>query len=247
MREHLRGPNLVTSANLVLGLGALLLVPRHLGAALALVVLAAVLDVVDGALARRAGGGTAFGAQLDSLADLVCFCVVPALALARAADGAGAATQVPAVAVAGAFLLGGAWRLARFPLVQQQGAFVGLPTPAAGALLLLLLVLAPVPVAAAGGAALSALMVSTVRFPSVFAAAATVRHPGLRERRPFRQVRRLRVPRPHVHRPQLRRPHLPRPHLPRPRLHRPRLHRPRLHRPRLRLPRRGGSRPRAGS
>ncbi len=203
MREHVRGANLVTSVNLAAGFAALLAIPDHRPLAAGLVLLAAVLDVVDGALARRAGG-TAFGAQLDSLADLLCFCVVPAYALAvTMADGA----AVPAAVVATGFVLAGAWRLARFPLVQQQGHFIGLPTPAAGALLLLAS-WAPPWLALAGGVLLSTLMISTMRFPSVFAAAAAVRHPRLRGRRSLGRVRRIRAVRRRMaqHRP-LSRPH----------------------------------------
>ena len=188
MRTHLHGANLVTSVSLAAGFCALLVLPAHLLLAVALVLLAAVLDVVDGALARRSGGGTVFGGQLDSLADLLCFCVVPAYALATVV---GSEEPVGAGVVAAGFLLAGAWRLARFPLVQQQGHFVGLPTPAGGGLLLLLVLWAPLVLALAGALLLSALMISTVRFPSVLAAAATVRHPGLRDRRPIRQVRRI--------------------------------------------------------
>jgi CDP-diacylglycerol--serine O-phosphatidyltransferase len=205
VREHVRGANLVTSVNLAAGFAALLAVPDHLPLAAGLVLLAAVLDVVDGALARRAGG-TAFGAQLDSLADLLCFCVVPAYALAVTMAGGAA---VPAAVVAIGFVLAGAWRLARFPLVQQQGHFIGLPTPAAGALLLLAS-WAPPWLALAGGVLLSTLMISTMRFPSVFAAAAAVRHPRLRlhGRRSLSRVRRIHAVRRRMaqHRP-LRRPH----------------------------------------
>jgi CDP-diacylglycerol--serine O-phosphatidyltransferase len=197
MREHLRSANFVTSINLVAGLAALLLLPGHRQSALGLVLLAAVLDVVDGALARRTGG-TAFGAQLDSLADLLCFCVVPAYALAVTVEEG---VSVPAAVVGSGFLLAGAWRLARFPLVKQQDHFVGLPTPAAGALLLVLVLWAPLPLALAGGVLLGVLMAGSLRFPSVFAAAATVRHPRLHGRRSLSRVRRIRAVRPRIVRP----------------------------------------------
>lgn len=197
MREHLRGANFVTSINVAAGFTALLLLPGSRPLALGLVLLAAVLDVVDGALARRTGG-TAFGAQLDSLADLLCFCVVPAYALAVTVDGG---ASVPAVVVAAGFLLAGAWRLARFPLAKQQDHFVGMPTPAAGSVLLVLAFWAPPVLAVAGGVLLGALMVSSVRFPSVVAAAATVRHPRLHGRRSLTRVRRIRAGRPRIVRP----------------------------------------------
>ena len=172
MREHLRLANLVTSLSLTGGFLALMLVPVHLGLAVVLVLLAAVLDGVDGALARRAGGDRTFGAQLDSLADLLCFCIVPALAAHHAARA-----QLPALGllVSCVFLLTGAWRLARFPLVQQPGLFIGLPTPVAGGLLMLLTLWAPHTVVILGAALLSALMVSRVPFPTVLTAVARVR------------------------------------------------------------------------
>lgn len=176
MRQHLNLPNAVTSVSLLAGFAALLVVSTQLALAAVLVTLAAVLDGVDGALARRAGGDRTFGAQLDSLTDLLCFCVVPAFALhsvvQRDAAMAGAVAS-------GSFLLAGAWRLARFPLVQQQAHFVGLPTPAAGVLLMLLALWAPVLAALLGAGLLSVLMASCVRFPTVPTAAALVR-PGRR-------------------------------------------------------------------
>lgn len=196
MRQHVGPANLVTSTSLVLGFLALLCAPQRPAVATGLVLLAAVLDVVDGALARRAGGDRTFGAQLDSLTDLLCFCVVPAFVLHHAVS-----SPLGAVA-ASAFLVAGAWRLARFPLVQQSGSFVGLPTPAGGGLLMVLSTWAPAPVAVGAGVVLAGLMASTVRFPSVLAAAGRVR-PGHRThalrrrlvRRPALVPRVLRRPR----------------------------------------------------
>ena len=184
MRQHVRPANLVTSASICAGFLALVATSSQLALAAALVLLAALLDVVDGALARRAGGDRTFGAQLDSLADLLCFCVVPALALHHASS-----SQLPrtGVLVGGCVVLAGAWRLSRFPLVQEQGHFVGLPTPAAGVTLMLLVLGTPSGAALAGAVVLSVLMVSSIRFPSVLAAAASVR-PGERAHALRRQL-----------------------------------------------------------
>jgi len=185
VRDHLTPANLVTSVSLTLGFLALVVAPSELGLAALLVVLAGVLDGVDGVLARRAGGDHTFGAQLDSLTDLLCFCVVPAYTTYQVVDDG---LQVPGLLSSCLFLLAGAWRLARFPLVQRQGSFVGLPTPAAGALLMLLALLAPPVAVLLGAVLLSALMISTLRCPSVLAAAASVR-----PRRPDLPGRRLRA------------------------------------------------------
>lgn len=162
MRQHITPPNLVTSASIAAGFIAMLVAPTHLALATVLVLLAALFDGVDGALARRAGGDRTFGAQLDSLADLLCFCVAPAFILYQALDAPvlGAVTSV-------VFVLAGAWRLARFPLVKQQGHFIGLPTPAAGGVLMLLILWTPVWMAVSSAMVLSALMVSALRCPMV--------------------------------------------------------------------------------
>ena len=173
MREHLNLPNLITSVSLSAGFGALLLVPTEPLVATILVLVAAVLDGIDGALARRRGGDLTFGAQLDSLADLLCFCVVPAVALYHV----GAPNAVAGAIVAGVFLLAGAWRLARFTLLQRRGYFVGLPTPVAGILVMVLAFWTPAVAALLGTTVLAALMASTLRFPTVARAAAVVQ-PG---------------------------------------------------------------------
>ena len=90
------------------------------------------LDLLDGPVARRGAREDRFGAELDSLADLVAFVVAPALLLYQAAD---AVTPVLVAPASLAFVLAGAWRLARFPLLQCTERFAGLPSPPAGLLL----------------------------------------------------------------------------------------------------------------
>ena len=185
MRQHVGAANLVTSVSICAGFLALVAASSQLALATALVLLAALLDVVDGALARRAGGDRTFGAQLDSLADLLCFCVVPALTLHHVSSSHQPLTGVLA---GSCVVLAGAWRLSRFPLVQEQGHFVGLPTPAAGVTIMLLVLVTPSGAALASAVVLSVLMVSSIRFPSVLAAAASVR-PGDRAHALRRRLR----------------------------------------------------------
>jgi CDP-diacylglycerol---serine O-phosphatidyltransferase len=184
VRQHVRPANLVTSLSICAGFLALVATSSQLALATALVLLAALLDVVDGALARRAGGDHTFGAQLDSLADLLCFCVVPALALHHVSS---AQLSAAGVLAGTCVVLAGAWRLSRFPLVQEQGHFIGLPTPAAGVTIMLLVLGTPSGTALFGAVVLSLLMVSSIRFPSVLAAAASVR-PGDRAHALRRQI-----------------------------------------------------------
>jgi CDP-diacylglycerol--serine O-phosphatidyltransferase len=75
-------PNLITLLALCAGLTAIrLAIESKLELALGAIVLAAVLDGVDGRVARMLKGTSRFGAELDSLADFVNFGVAPALIL----------------------------------------------------------------------------------------------------------------------------------------------------------------------
>ena len=75
-------PNVITLLALCAGLTAVRLsIEGKLEFALAAIVLAAVLDGIDGRVARLIKGTSRFGAELDSLADFVNFGVAPALIL----------------------------------------------------------------------------------------------------------------------------------------------------------------------
>jgi CDP-diacylglycerol--serine O-phosphatidyltransferase len=75
-------PNLITLLALCAGLTAIRMAVEHnIQLALAAIVFAALLDGVDGRIARLLKGTSRFGAELDSLADFVNFGVAPALIL----------------------------------------------------------------------------------------------------------------------------------------------------------------------
>jgi CDP-diacylglycerol--serine O-phosphatidyltransferase len=75
-------PNLITLLALCAGLTAIrLAVENKLELAMAAIVFAALLDGIDGRIARLLKGTSRFGAELDSLADFVNFGVAPALIL----------------------------------------------------------------------------------------------------------------------------------------------------------------------
>jgi CDP-diacylglycerol---serine O-phosphatidyltransferase len=75
-------PNLITLLALCAGLTAIRMsVENRLDLALAAIVFAALLDGIDGRIARMLKGTSRFGAELDSLADFVNFGVAPALIL----------------------------------------------------------------------------------------------------------------------------------------------------------------------
>src|ERR1044071_9349963 len=96
-RGRLRGfsinrliPNVLTLAALCSGLTAIRFsLQGELNLAVIAVFVAAVLDALDGRVARRLGVTSRFGAELDSLSDFLCFGVAPApvLYLASLKDG----------------------------------------------------------------------------------------------------------------------------------------------------------------
>ena len=163
MSEHLNAANLITSASLACGFGALALASDgHLVWAAVAVVVAAVLDVLDGVVARRLAVCERFGSQLDSLADLVAFGVAPAFMLLEGPLRDAPELGVPACLV---FVVAGAWRLARFSSVQRPDHFVGLPIPTAGVVLGVSAPVLPVGLALGTAVALALLMVSTIPCP----------------------------------------------------------------------------------
>jgi CDP-diacylglycerol--serine O-phosphatidyltransferase len=114
--------------------------------AVAFVVAAMILDMLDGRAARLLGADSRFGAQLDSLADLVSFGVAPGVIVYMWSLGRmGNAGWIAALI----FCAASAVRLARFNVesVRDEGAtkgnpyFTGLPTPAAACMMLLPLLL----------------------------------------------------------------------------------------------------------
>jgi len=136
-------PNLVTLLALCAGLTAIRLAfENRYGLALAAIVFAAILDGIDGRLARLLKGTSRFGAELDSLSDFVNFGVAPALilyfwGLHDLKSGGWIAAMV--------FAICAGLRLARFNVMIDNperpawasNFFVGVPAPA-GAIIVLL-------------------------------------------------------------------------------------------------------------
>ena len=141
--------------------------------AAALVFVAAFLDGIDGRVARMTRTTSAFGEQLDSLADVVSFGVAPSFLVYR--WGLASFDRL-GLAVSFLFLVCGACRLARFNVqvhVVDKRFFVGLPIPAAaGTLAGLIWALSESPAEEVKAAflpvtvLLSFLMVSTFRYRS---------------------------------------------------------------------------------
>ena len=113
-------------------------------AAVVAIVIAAIFDTLDGKIARLLGADSKFGAQLDSLADLVSFGIAPAVLVYMWSLYKAGGTGWTLVLV---FCMCAAVRLARFNIESGEAGeepaahFTGVPTPAAACLILLPLIL----------------------------------------------------------------------------------------------------------
>ncbi|MEX2124363.1 MAG: CDP-alcohol phosphatidyltransferase family protein [Woeseia sp.] len=181
-------PNSFTALSLLLGLGSI--VTGHLGElemAAWMIVWCGLLDVMDGLTARLLKATSSFGAEFDSMADLVAFGVAPGMLVLETGMRLGGIApdtgwfQVLLASV-GIFVLAGAMRLARFNLSSQKpvkGWFSGVPITAAGGGLTATAVILLSRYDGIAGSlplhvylpllmvALALLMVSTLRFPKI--------------------------------------------------------------------------------
>lgn len=182
-------PNLVTLASVFCGMAAIRLVaePRltnePIYRACTLLVFAMFFDLLDGRVARMTRTQSAFGLQLDSLADVISFGVAPALVVYQ-----WSLFRSPVIGelVAFVYVAAGAIRLARFNVLSSSTTgeptkpgrhILGLPIPCAAAGLIALVVADRAAHGAIGQAhntpfvmgamlGLSLFMVSTIRFRS---------------------------------------------------------------------------------
>lgn len=186
-------PNLLTAGNLFCGFVALTRIVeadlsngfQPIEFALGFILLACIFDLFDGRVARMGGVESPFGREFDSLADLISFGAAPAFLVHRVVlkDLWPGHPQVGWF-IASIYLLCGAFRLARFNCLSAQPTgvpskdFLGFPIPSAAGLvssLTLLIIQLNENEKSLGGwkyllalvlLFLSAMMVSTVRYPS---------------------------------------------------------------------------------
>ncbi len=137
MKLHL--PNALTCCNLFSGcIAAVMIFRNHLEYAAYFVFISAFFDLLDGMAARKVSAGSAFGKELDSLADVVSFGFVPGAMMFKLLQvsemnvwfHSNAAIRIiqflPFV-----ITVFSALRLAKFNIdTRQSNSFIGLPTPA---------------------------------------------------------------------------------------------------------------------
>jgi CDP-diacylglycerol---serine O-phosphatidyltransferase len=168
-------PTLFTLGNIFCGYLSIDFAVNHrFGQAAMLLFLAGVFDGLDGRVARLTGTTSAFGEQLDSLADVISFGVAPAfLVYLWALSDFGRL----GLFVSFLFVVCGACRLARFNVqvhIVDKRYFVGLPIPSAAGALVGFIWILPDPLPTREAKAiflvvtfiLSWLMISTLRYRS---------------------------------------------------------------------------------
>lgn len=139
MRKVYILPNLFTSLSLFSGLLAIFEAMDldnggNVVRAIHLLILAGVLDMMDGLVARLTRTQSSFGLNLDSLSDLVAFGAAPAV---LAYYYMGPDPPLPAKAACGLYVVCGALRLARYnvqAMKEERRAFTGMPIPGGAAI-----------------------------------------------------------------------------------------------------------------
>ena len=155
--------NSFTLASLALGMSAIFLSMHHdIRLAAAALMFCVVFDGLDGAVARKLGVASPFGAQMDSLADMCSFGIAAPVVVYASLHGT---APTPLIGVACAMIAAGAMiRLARFNVSPKDGRFfTGVPTTLTAAVLGLAVLIGlrlPGAVAVAAVAVLAVAMVS---------------------------------------------------------------------------------------
>ncbi len=141
-------PNMITLTSMVCGLTAIqMAIGDQWRNAVLLIVVATILDAMDGAIARLLDATSKFGAQLDSLADFLSFGVAPATVMYLwILQESGKVGWIAAIV----FVIASALRLARFNASVDETEkkpewgkyfFTGVPAPAGAGLALMPLII----------------------------------------------------------------------------------------------------------
>lgn len=123
-------PNLLTSSNLFCGcIGIVFAFNQQLEYAAAMIWIAGIFDFLDGFSARILKVSSEIGKQLDSLADMVTFGVLPGIILYQIIVNT---STIPYISyLTFVIVVFSAIRLAKFNIdTRQSDTFIGLPTPA---------------------------------------------------------------------------------------------------------------------
>lgn len=136
-----RCANVVTLINIVFGsLSILYTINESYRYAAIFILLAVMMDGMDGRIARRFDATSELGRELDSLCDLVSFGVAPAVLIYAQVLSSRAGYESLLFSVF--YIACGCFRLARFNVLRDDHYFMGVPITIAGALMAVLSLLA---------------------------------------------------------------------------------------------------------
>jgi CDP-diacylglycerol---serine O-phosphatidyltransferase len=159
--------NTITLLNIIFGtLSPIYTMHGYYSTAAVFIILAVVMDGLDGRVARRLDIISLLGKELDSLCDLVSFGVAPALLIY--AQVLNHFVFSLGVVVAVLYIVCGAYRLARFNVLNISDYFVGVPITMAGAIVAVVSLLAgwlPSSLIFAVLLLLALMMISTFKVP----------------------------------------------------------------------------------
>lgn len=131
--------NFLTLINMFMGFSSIVLIAlsfsnnNYINWSCNLILIATLIDVLDGKIARKLGTSGDFGKEIDSLADLVTFCVAPSFLIFYYYYDLIQINLILLVFLCSLTLLFGSIRLARFNVYSEQSDnlnYLGLPTPA---------------------------------------------------------------------------------------------------------------------
>ncbi len=164
-----RCANVVTLINIVFGsMSILYTINQSYRYAAIFILLAVMMDGMDGRIARRFDATSELGRELDSLCDLVSFGVAPAVLLYAQVLSYSAGYESLIIAVF--YIACGCFRLARFNVLRDDKHFMGVPITIAGLLMAILSLLAAridPTVIMIGMVLLSFLMISKLRLKKI--------------------------------------------------------------------------------
>ncbi len=128
-----QGANILTFINMILGLVAIIFsIQGDFKLSCLFIIIAALTDRFDGMYARKFKTTSVIGKYLDSNSDLISFGIAPGLLIYLSILKQ---FGVIGIIVSFLFIIGGAYRLARYNAVEFTGYYVGIPITIAGAIL----------------------------------------------------------------------------------------------------------------
>jgi len=157
--EEIRAPDLISISNILVGFTGIWLSVSSIYYGCSAIIISGILDGVDGAISKWEK--SSMGREMDSLADIVSFGILPGLVLVLYSP-----TNL-SLAIAGFIVTAGMLRLARFNILKKE-SFEGLPITFTG-LSISLLILAGFPpwFISLIALVLSGLMISDIRYEKV--------------------------------------------------------------------------------